>query len=279
MIFSHIKENPEMRKTIMKKRFSKLVKLMIATALLCGMGLQAQAGGRVNIMFVASNFPTPATTINNPYWPLVPGEVFTYHAEEGDECIINAVETTTDTKPGTMFPDPFGGIYAGIVARVVYDREWVDEDCDGDRDTLTEETWDWYAQDSAGNIWYFGEDTIEYEYDDDGNFLGTSSDGSWEAGRDVAGAGSDAEPGIIMLANPHSGDFYLQEFYEDEAEDMGKVLRLNAKVEGYEGVACLQTKEWNRLERGVVEHKFYCPPTGLVYIKELNQKTVHVNLE
>ncbi|KKK71607.1 hypothetical protein LCGC14_2912210 [marine sediment metagenome] len=50
----------------------------------------------------------------------------------------------------------------GVEARVVHDE--VTED-----GALVEDTFDWYAQDSAGNIWYLGEDTKEYE--DEGEIL------------------------------------------------------------------------------------------------------------
>ena len=51
------------------------------------------------------------------------------------------------------------------------------------RDTVTErgqvveDTFDWYAQDARGNVWYLGEDTKEYE-----NGKVVSTKGSWEAG-------------------------------------------------------------------------------------------------
>jgi hypothetical protein len=42
---------------------------------------------------------------------------------------------------------------------------------------------------------------------------------------------------------------------------------------------CLKTKEWNAVEPGSVEHKYYCPYTGLVLINELSGgKTVRVEL-
>ena len=81
-----------------------------------------------------------------------------------------------------------------------------------DRVTWTASWWrdthDWYAQDDDGNVWYMGEEVINYEYDDDGNLLGTNSDGAWEAGVD------GAQPGIIMWAAPQVGRSYYQEFYE-----------------------------------------------------------------
>jgi hypothetical protein len=67
---------------------------------------------------------------------------------------------------------------------------------------------------------------------------------------------------------------------EDEAEDMGKVQRLNASVSIDYGdyKDCLKTKEWTPLDPGAIEHKFYAPGVGLVYIEELKEKTVRVEL-
>ena len=55
-----------------------------------------------------------------------------------------------------------------------------------------------------------------------------------------------------------------------EAEDMAKVLKLNAEVSVPYGDfdSCLKTKEWNPLESGN-EHKYYAPGVGLVLIEEL----------
>ncbi len=138
------------------------------------------------------------SVIDNPYMPLEPGTTFVYEAETADEFILNNITVTDETKE-----------IMGVSCTVVYDVEWVNG-------LLTEETYDWYAQDADGNVWYFGEATIEYLYDDAGILIGTSTEGSWEAGVD------GATPGIVMLATPKPGISYRQEFYEGEAEDMGK---------------------------------------------------------
>jgi hypothetical protein len=67
---------------------------------------------------------------------------------------------------------------------------------------VSEDTLDWYAQDTSGNVWYFGEDTKEL--DSNGNVI--STEGSWQAG--VNGA----QQGVIMEAHPKVGDRYQQEF-------------------------------------------------------------------
>jgi hypothetical protein len=161
----------------------------------------------------------------------------------------------------------------GVDCIVVHDVEWVYVEDQNDW-FLTEDTNDWYAWDNSGNVWYFGEETLEYLYDDDWNPLGTSDEGSWEA--DVNGA----LPGRVMLADPAPGVCYQQEYYEGEAEDMGRVLRLGVSVSIDYGDFddCLKTKEWTPLERGVIEHKYYAPGVGLVFIDELKEKTVKVEL-
>ena len=135
-----------------------------------------------------------------------------------------------------------------IEARVVHDV--VTEDGE-----LVEDTYDWYAQDADGNVWYLGEETKEFE---DGKVSTTS--GSWEAGVD------GAQPGIVMPAEPEAGMTYRQEYDDGEAEDAAEVLSLDEKVEvplgRYDGV--LMTKDYTPLEPDVLEHKFYARGVGLV---------------
>jgi hypothetical protein len=101
----------------------------------------------------------------------------------------------------------------GVEARVVHDVV-------GEEDEVKEDTYDWYAQDSAGNIWYLGEDTKEYEH---GRVSSTS--GSWEAAVD------GAEAGVIIPARPRVGMSYRQEYYVGEAENAARVLSLDEKAE------------------------------------------------
>ena len=198
----------------------------------------------------------------------MPGTTFIYHTVGGDECEVNDVQVTNVSV-----------VIAGIEARQVHDQVWLDDNCNGGRDFLSEDTLDWYAQDDAGNVWYMGEDTKEYcdrEHPD----MVCSTEGSWTAGVD------GATPGFIMLANPTAGTFYRQEYLPDEAEDMAKILRTNAAVsltfenaidpDAYSG--CLKIKEWTPLERGEIGHKYYCPGVGLVLEYEFKSGTVRSEL-
>jgi hypothetical protein len=129
------------------------------------------------------------------------------------------------------------------------------------RDTVTmegelvEDTYDWFAQDRDGNVWYLGEETAEYE---DGEVV--STEGSWEAGVD------GALPGIVMPAQPAVGDAYRQEFYAGEAEDLAEVVRLGASETVPFGDVddLVVIEEWNPLEPEAVEEKYFAPGVGLV---------------
>ena len=176
-------------------------------------------------------------TIDNPYWPMTPGSRWVYREvdEEGVEQRI-VVTVTDQTK-----------MIEGIRTTVV--RDTVTEDGE-----IVEDTFDWFAQDKWGNVWYLGEDTKEY----DGTEVSTA--GSWEAGVDGALAG------VVVPGSPEPRLAYRQEYYEGEAEDEAVVLGVDEQVVvsqgSYEGV--LMTKDLNPLEPGLVEHKFYAQGVGPV---------------
>ena len=174
------------------------------------------------------------TKVDNEYFPLKPGTTFLYEGgKERDEFAV-----THQTKK-----------VMGVKCVVVNDKAWEDG-------KLIEKTYDWFAQDKEGNVWYFGEDTKEYE-----NGEVVSTKGSWEAGVD------GAKPGIIMQAHPKVGQTYRQEYYKGEAEDMAKVQSLNDSVTVPYGSFdhVLVTKEWTPLEPSYHEHKYYAPGVGQVY--------------
>jgi hypothetical protein len=179
-------------------------------------------------------------SIDNPYFTLTPGTTFTYESEteEGTEEII--VVVTDETKE-----------ILGVTATVVQDTVSLDGE-------LIEDTFDWFAQDKEGNVWYLGEDTKEYE-----NGEVVSTEGSWEAGVD------GAEAGIVMLADPQVGDTYRQEWYPGQAEDAAEVISLSEEVTVPFGTFtnCLQTREFSTLEPELNEYKYYCTAVGAVTLE------------
>jgi hypothetical protein len=173
--------------------------------------------------------------VNHPFFPLVPGTVYRFVA-------------TSEGETGEVAVLPEKKRILGIDATVVRDRVWK-----GNR--LKEETFDWYAQDARGTVWYLGEDTREFLP------LGIKwRAGSWEAGKD------GAQAGIIMMAAPVVGEQYRQEYYAGRAEDMGKVLSLNDSVTVPYGSfrGCIKTEDWTPLEKGDIEYKYYCRGIGMV---------------
>ncbi len=113
--------------------------------------------------FDSSNFHSP-TTITNPYFPLTPGDLYTYSGYRKRVPVVDTVYVTkkTPTKDGI---------------RTVQVRDRVYES-----GVLTEDTLDWYAQDDQGNVWYMGEFSTELPSGDHA--------GSWTAGVDGAQPGS-----------------------------------------------------------------------------------------
>lgn len=180
--------------------------------------------------------------IDNPYWPMQPGNrwVYTETDEDGEEMQVE-VTVTSDKKD-----------VLGISATVVHDVVTQDGE-------VIEDTFDWYAQDVDGNVWYLGEDTKEYQ---DGE---VSTEGSWEAGVD------GAQAGVVVPGKPEVGMAYRQEYYEGEAEDEGKILSLDEHVEVPYGTfdGCLQTEDTTPLEPDVLENKYYCEGVGPVLAIDL----------
>lgn len=176
-------------------------------------------------------------TIDNPYMPLAVGSSWIYEGGDGEE--IEDVEVVvTDQRKRVM----------GIDATVVRDTVHIDGE-------LVEDTYDWFAQDREGNVWYLGETVKNYE-----NGRLADTEGSWEAGVD------GALPGIVMPAAPRVGMAYRQEFWEGEAEDLGEIKEVGGTQEVPAGRFddVLTTTDWNPLEPAVIEEKQYAPGVGLI---------------
>jgi hypothetical protein len=217
----------------------------------CGDQLQArqdvcrQLGGGIYRPEIDPNHFVSEVT--NRYFPLVPGTTFVYEGETEKGNEHNVVEVTHDTRS-----------IMGVECVAVHDTVSVEGELTIE---LIEDTIDWYAQDRAGNVWYFGEESKQFE---DGVLV--SIDGSWMAGVD------DAQPGIVMEADPAPHDFYRQEFAIGEAEDDAEVVGLGRSVDVpfVSSEEALETEESSALEPGVLEHKFYVPDVGFVLVVELD---------
>jgi hypothetical protein len=176
-------------------------------------------------------------TVDNPYLPLAPGARWVYDGSSDGEPEHTEVVVTDQQRQVMGIP-------------VVVARDTVSV-----RGEVIEDTYDWFAQDRDGNVWYLGEDSKEYE---DGQL--TSTEGSWEAGVD------GALPGIVMPAHPAPGQAYRQEFYPGQAEDLAEVSEVGTTkaigLREYTDVVVI--KEWNPLEPDVIEQKYYAPGIGVI---------------
>jgi hypothetical protein len=207
-----------------------LVLLVVVLAAGCGSESRSLPQGAEPAKLDAADF---VEQIDNPYWPMAAGSRWVYR-EDGQRVEVTVIEQTKEV--------------LGIQATVVHDV--VTEDGE-----LVEDTYDWYAQDKDGNLWYLGEATKEYE-----NGKVKTTEGSWEAGVD------GAEAGVLLPGEPEVGMSYRQEYYKGEAEDRGEILSLDERVEvsfgSFDGV--LMTKDTTPLEPDVLEHKFYARGVGPV---------------
>lgn len=187
-----------------------------------------------------------AAAIDNPYFPLEPGTEWVLEGRTDEGTEVDTITVTDRTKE-----------VMGVTTTVVKDVVELNGE-------LAEKTFDWYAQDDQGNVWYFGEDTAEYE---NGNVVSRS--GAWAAGID------GAEPGIIVPADPKVTDSYRLEYYEGEAEDMFWVVAtgVSKSVPFGEFDDAIRTLEWTPLEPKIVGEKFYAPGVGLIAEKALSGPT------
>jgi hypothetical protein len=177
--------------------------------------------------------------IDNKYWPMTPGSrwVFEETNTKGDRERV-VTEVTNRTKMTA----------AGIQARVIRDQAHED----GKPVEITD---DWYAQDTDGNLWYFGEAVSNYE-----NGKLANHEGSWEAGK------RGAQAGIAMPADPKPDQYYRQEYSKGVAEDHGAIVTVGKeKVEvpfGFFNKGVLMTRDTAPIEPKVQEFKFYAPNVG-----------------
>jgi hypothetical protein len=218
-----------------------------ATALAASLAAVGSASG--------TEFTSTSARITNPWFPLKPGTTYVYQGLKDGVSAVDILRVTHRTR-----------VIDGVRCVVIDDRSYFNG-------RLAERTTDWYAQDKAGNVWYYGEATAEL------NPNGTvkTTTGSFQAGK------NGARGGIFMPAHPRVGDAYQQEFAKEKAEDRFKILSLSAHITTPGGSSrhAMLTKETTPLEPGTIDHKTYVRGIGTVLevtVKGGNERFVLVSV-
>lgn len=175
--------------------------------------------------------------ITNPYFKLSPGDVRVTKGTKDGVPQTHTTRVTNKTKT-------IAGVRCIVVSDVVTTNG-----------KLSEKVSDWYAQDTKGNVWYFGEATADYE-----NGVVTTTKGSWLTGVD------GAKPGIVMPIHPKPGPSFYTEFRPGVAEDKGQVLSntdtLKIPYGSFKNVVVI--RDTNPLDPQLVSHKWYVKGVGLL---------------
>ncbi len=213
-------------------------------------------GGSANASTLLPDFSsaifTPGAAINNPYFPLGPTYRTTLRAEGVDDEGQPFFEESRLRYGGS------GKVILGVQTTVQNDLAFEDG-------VLVEETKDYYAQDTAANVWYMGEDVTNYVYDEDGNLTGTNNSSSWIAGL------NGALPGYIMPFDPTVGLSYFQEYAAiDMALDQALIVGagLTLEVNGTIFNDVLAIFETTSLDPNARELKYYAPYVGIIRAEE-----------
>jgi hypothetical protein len=175
--------------------------------------------------------------ITNPYYELPPGGV---RVTRGTKDGVPQTHTTTVTRRTKVI----AGVRCVVVSDIVTSRG-----------ALVEKVSDWYAQDDAGSVWYFGEATADYEQG-----VVVSTAGSWETGVD------GAKPGVVMPARPEPGPAFYSEFRPGVAEDKAQVLAIHQRLRipygSFRDVVLIRDSD--PLDPQLVSHKWYARGVGLL---------------
>ena len=185
-------------------RVSHLLPVLAIPSLIAAVG--PAGAGTLLPDFSRATF-VPGAVIDNPYLPYIVGSRNAQVAEgveDGEPFEERDVQKVLGAGPKIL----------GVRTTTVLDRAFEDG-------LLVEQTRDYYAQDTDGNVWYMGEDVKNFEYDDEGNLIDTNSDSTWRAGV------HKARPGWAMPAEQIIGQKYFQEYAPlDDALDEGQTYAI-----------------------------------------------------
>jgi hypothetical protein len=197
----------------------------------CGSASEPSPPSGVDELVIPTPSPDPqdfVSGIDNSWLPLSPGTVLRYDVN-GPGGTVTARAAVGD---GTQ-------VVAGVETTVVTTSSGPE----GDAHT------DFYAQDRAGNVWWFGRA------------------GEWEAGVDGALAG------LAMPAVPREGDGFRLGLLDGVVEDWAEVVtvdgRLDTPAAFHDHLVVLAVS--SDLDPGHVQQRFYARGVGLVYVEDADE--------
>jgi hypothetical protein len=230
--------------------------LALGAGLLIGCGAAPAPQGPTGIDGLTIPTPSPdpgdfIAGVDNPWFPLAPGSSWTYR---------RYTPTSLTIVVATVLPTPrrVDGVPTTAVRFVVRRPHG--------RTAFAAVRW--YAQDLAGNVWWFGQrvgGTVSVDP------LATRS---WVAGR------RRAEPGLLVPAHPRAGDGFDNGFERGVMERRTTVLSLDVTVALPHGPYrhTLETQDLSGMEPTLTVQSYYAPGVGLVAQQAVRASTTELTL-
>jgi hypothetical protein len=218
------------------------------------LALCAVPPARASVPVDPPTFTTP-TTIDNTYFPFVPGAVSVFNGKTDGDANVIVDLFLADTRS-------FATTGGDVECRELQETEFV-------AGKLEEISHNFFAQADDGSVYYFGE-TVDI-YDDTGAIV--SHEGSWLVGGptlpgDPPETVSVTDPGLFMPATPEVGDVYMPEDAAPAAQEQDTVESVTDKQKTLAGkfTDVLRVHEFGALD-GDVETKWYAPGVGVIRAK------------
>jgi hypothetical protein len=189
--------------------------------------------------------------VDNPYFGVTGVDHRLYFGRDEGEPLRIEVSLTGRTRPISWK----GGTTDTVVSQFL----------ESSGRELLEIAVDWFAQDDAGNVWYFGEKVWNYE---EGRVA--NRDGSWAAG-------VDGPPGMIMPGDPSLGQRFNPENIPGNVFETVDVQALDATYRLPTGRRLTNVVRLHEmLDDGTEEFKLYAPKYGNVSVKIPGIETVDI---
>jgi hypothetical protein len=248
MLFSHDR-NPRMQ----SYRSLQFGSVLVALAASCNSSATDVQPAREHSSATATAVTGPSTTplkdgvhfssqITHPYFPLSTVRYAEFRSD--DEFVVREVLADTRT---------IGGVECTVLAEKEHEKG-----------AVAEISYNFFAQDVLGNVYYFGEEVDEYK---DGQVSGHG--GAWLVGKNAT------EPCVFMPAQLTVGLGFKNENSPPAAEEWNEIEKTDAKLElpggSYRDV--LVIKEADKPDKWK-ERKYYAKGVGLISEnRELNLMT------